>query len=101
MAQESEKALVSLINEVLDQAKIEVSKLELEDSLFVLRAVLDDILSLFSKKSQEKGIEVIHILYAMFYHIRNFAIYSDIDLIHIYIYLHSWQLMYQMRFLSC
>uniref|UniRef100_A0A7N0T647 histidine kinase n=1 Tax=Kalanchoe fedtschenkoi TaxID=63787 RepID=A0A7N0T647_KALFE len=53
-AQASGKALVSLINEVLDQAKIESGKLELEAVSFDLRAVLDDVLSLFSGKSQEK-----------------------------------------------
>ncbi|KAG1330941.1 Histidine kinase 3 [Cocos nucifera] len=57
IAQESGKALVSLINEVLDQAKIESGKLELEAVRFDLRAVLDDVLSLFYGKSQEKQIE--------------------------------------------
>ena len=57
-AQASGKALVSLINEVLDQAKIESGKLELEAVPFDLRAVLDDILSLFYGKAQEKGLEV-------------------------------------------
>ncbi|XP_021745166.1 histidine kinase 3-like [Chenopodium quinoa] len=57
-AQASGKALVSLINEVLDQAKIESGKLELEAVTFDLRAILDDVLSLFSGKSQEKGIEL-------------------------------------------
>ncbi|XP_022991303.1 histidine kinase 3-like isoform X2 [Cucurbita maxima] len=57
-AQDSGKALVSLINEVLDQAKIESGKLELEAIPFNLRAILDDILSLFSGKSQEKGLEL-------------------------------------------
>ncbi|KAK4789408.1 hypothetical protein SAY86_020727 [Trapa natans] len=57
-AQASGKALVSLINEVLDQAKIESGKLELEAVQFDLRAILDDVLSLFSGKSQEKGIEL-------------------------------------------
>ncbi|KAK1282462.1 Histidine kinase 3 [Acorus calamus] len=57
-AQASGKALVSLINEVLDQAKIESGKLEIEATCFDLRAVLDDILSLFSGKSQDKGIEL-------------------------------------------
>ncbi|KAF2286480.1 hypothetical protein GH714_017244 [Hevea brasiliensis] len=56
-AQASGKALVSLINEVLDQAKIESGKLELEDVQFNLRAILDDVLSLFSDKSQGKGVE--------------------------------------------
>ncbi|KAM7269844.1 hypothetical protein ACFE04_025341 [Oxalis oulophora] len=58
MAQASGKALVSLINEVLDQAKIESGKLELEAVRFELRAILDDVLSLFSGKAQEKGIEL-------------------------------------------
>ncbi|XP_020229815.1 histidine kinase 3 [Cajanus cajan] len=57
-AQESGKALVSLINEVLDQAKIEFGKLELEAVLFDIRAILDDVLSLFSEKSKEKGVEL-------------------------------------------
>lgn len=58
-AQGCGKALVSLINEVLDQAKIEAGKLELEAVLFDIRTVLDDVLSLFSEKSKEKGVEVI------------------------------------------
>ncbi|OIW18027.1 hypothetical protein TanjilG_07611 [Lupinus angustifolius] len=57
-AQGSGKALMSLINEVLDQAKIEAGKLELEAVLFDLRAILDDVLALFSEKSQEKGVEL-------------------------------------------
>lgn len=57
-AQGSGKALVSLINEVLDQAKIESGKLELEAVRFDVRAIMDDVLSLFSGKSQDKGIEV-------------------------------------------
>uniref|UniRef100_A0A1D1YY84 histidine kinase n=1 Tax=Anthurium amnicola TaxID=1678845 RepID=A0A1D1YY84_9ARAE len=57
-AQASGKTLVSLINEVLDQAKIESGKLELEAVQFDLRVILDDVLSLFSGKSQEKGIEL-------------------------------------------
>ncbi|XP_078170109.1 putative histidine kinase 3 [Carex rostrata] len=51
-------ALVSLINEVLDQAKIESGKLELEAVYFNLRSLLDDTLSLFSGKAQEKGLEL-------------------------------------------
>ncbi|XVF43689.1 hypothetical protein PTKIN_Ptkin02bG0060900 [Pterospermum kingtungense] len=57
-AQASGKALVALINEVLDQAKIESGKLELEEVQFDLQAVLDDVLSLFSGKSQDKGVEL-------------------------------------------
>ncbi|KAF8378020.1 hypothetical protein HHK36_029353 [Tetracentron sinense] len=57
-AQGSGKTLVSLINEVLDQAKIESGKLELDAVRFDLRAILDDVLSLFSGKSQAKGVEL-------------------------------------------
>ncbi|KAK3166362.1 hypothetical protein QOZ80_1AG0044820 [Eleusine coracana subsp. coracana] len=57
-AQASGKALVSLINKVLDQAKIESGKLDLEAVPFDLRTVCDDILSLFCGKVQEKGLEL-------------------------------------------
>lgn len=57
-AQGSGKALVSIINEVLDQAKIESGKIELEAVLFDIRAIMDDVLSLFSEKSQGKGVEL-------------------------------------------
>lgn len=54
----SGKDLISVINEVLDQAKIEAGKLELEAVEFDPRSILDEVLSLFSRKSNEKGIEV-------------------------------------------
>ncbi|XP_052177907.1 histidine kinase 2 isoform X2 [Diospyros lotus] len=57
-AHASGKDLISLINELLDQAKIESGRLELEAVFFDLRAVLDNVLSLFSGKSREKGIEL-------------------------------------------
>ncbi len=57
-AQASGKVLITLINEVLDQAKIESGRLELEAVPFDLRAILDDVLSLFSGKSRDEGIEV-------------------------------------------
>ncbi|KAJ9537897.1 hypothetical protein OSB04_030630 [Centaurea solstitialis] len=57
-AHASGKDLIRLINEVLDQAKIESGRLELEAVPFDLRAILDEVLSLFSTKSQEKGIEL-------------------------------------------
>ncbi|KAF7133087.1 hypothetical protein RHSIM_Rhsim09G0086800 [Rhododendron simsii] len=56
-AQACGKALIALINEVLDSAKIEAGKLELEAVPFDLRSILDDVLSLFSEKSRHKGIE--------------------------------------------
>ncbi|KAI4305667.1 hypothetical protein L6164_029019 [Bauhinia variegata] len=54
----SGKDLISVINEVLDQAKIEAGKLELEAVTFDPRAILDEVLSLFSGKSSEKRIEL-------------------------------------------
>lgn len=57
-AHDSGKDLISLINEVLDQAKIESGRLELETVPFNLRTILDNVLSLFSGKSCEKGIEL-------------------------------------------
>ncbi|KAL6566300.1 Histidine kinase 4 [Orobanche gracilis] len=57
-AQGCGEALITLINEVLDRAKIEAGKLELEEVPFDLRSILDDVLSLFSEKSRQKGIEV-------------------------------------------
>lgn len=52
------KALIALINEVLDRAKIEAGKLELESVPFDIRSILDDVLSLFSEESRNKGIEL-------------------------------------------
>ena len=57
-AQVCGKALISLINEVLDRAKIEAGKLDLESVPFDLRSILDDVIALFSTKSRRKGIEV-------------------------------------------
>ncbi|CAI0457380.1 unnamed protein product [Linum tenue] len=57
-AQACGKALITLINEVLDRAKIEAGKLDLETVPFDLRSVVDDVLSLFSEKSRNKGIEL-------------------------------------------
>ncbi|XP_077236174.1 histidine kinase CRE1-like [Tasmannia lanceolata] len=57
-AQACGKALITLINEVLDRAKIEAGKLELEAVPFDLRSILDDVLSLFCGKSRDKGIEL-------------------------------------------
>jgi histidine kinase 2/3/4 (cytokinin receptor) len=57
-AQVCGKALISLINEVLDRAKIEAGKIDLESVPFDLRSILDDVISLFSSKSREKGIEL-------------------------------------------
>lgn len=57
-AHRSGNELISIINEVLDQAKIESGRLELEAVPFDLRVILDNVVSLFSDKSHEKEIEL-------------------------------------------
>jgi len=57
-AQACGMALIALINEVLDRAKIEAGKLDLETVPFDIRSILDDVLSLSSEKSRHKGLEV-------------------------------------------
>ncbi|KAL5052973.1 hypothetical protein RYX36_033655, partial [Vicia faba] len=57
-AHDSGKDLISVISEVLEQAKIEVGRLELEDVAFHPHAILDEVLTHFSEKSIEKRIEV-------------------------------------------
>ncbi|EPS60754.1 hypothetical protein M569_14048, partial [Genlisea aurea] len=57
-AQDCGGALITLINDVLDRAKIEAGKLELEAVPFDIRSILDDVLFLFSDKSRHKGVEV-------------------------------------------
>lgn len=57
-AQMCGRALITLINDVLDRAKIEAGKLELEAVPFDLRSLMDDVISLFSSKSLEKCIEL-------------------------------------------
>nr|ADK92861.1 histidine kinase 1 [Hypericum perforatum] len=56
-AHASGRELISLIGDVLDQAKIESGRLELEAVPFDLHSVLDSVLSMFSGRSSEKGIE--------------------------------------------
>ncbi|GAB2254717.1 hypothetical protein Droror1_Dr00022526 [Drosera rotundifolia] len=57
-AQVCGKALIALINQVLDRAKIEGGKLELEVVAFSVRSIVDDVISLFSEKSRSRGLEL-------------------------------------------
>ncbi|KAJ4866824.1 Histidine kinase 2 [Raphanus sativus] len=50
----SRKDLISLINEVLDQAKIESGRIKLENVPFDLRFLMDNVSSLLSGKVAEK-----------------------------------------------
>ncbi|EFJ38806.1 hypothetical protein SELMODRAFT_73679 [Selaginella moellendorffii] len=57
-ALESGKQLIKHINEVLDQAKIESGRMELETVPFKLHTILENILTLFSAKDKDKEIEL-------------------------------------------
>jgi PAS domain S-box-containing protein len=53
-AETAAKALLSVLNSILDYSKIEAHKLILESTLFDIREILDNIKALFSYKAQEK-----------------------------------------------
>ena len=58
-AKKSGIALVRLLNNILDLAKIEAEKIELEPVNFDLRSVISEIISFLSLKAREKGIRLI------------------------------------------
>ncbi|CAK0775407.1 two-component system, sensor histidine kinase and response regulator [Gammaproteobacteria bacterium] len=51
----SAKALLSILNDILDYSKVEAGRLELETTAFNLAEVLENVTSLFSVRAQEKG----------------------------------------------
>ncbi|CAK0746397.1 two-component system, sensor histidine kinase and response regulator [Gammaproteobacteria bacterium] len=55
---DSSKALLGIINDILDYSKIEAGKLGLEEIDFSLEEVLHTISSLFCLRAEEKGIEL-------------------------------------------
>ena len=55
----SGKALLGIINDILDFSKIEADKLEIESIEFELAGVLDNLATVASVKTQEKGLELI------------------------------------------
>lgn len=54
--QRSGQALLALINDVLDLAKIEAGKLDLDDAPFKPRELVEDVASLFSETARAKGL---------------------------------------------
>ena len=58
LIQNSSDSLLGLINDVLDLSKIEADKLELENSDFNLRHLLEDLSDFLAVRAQEKGIEL-------------------------------------------
>jgi PAS domain S-box-containing protein len=54
----SAEALVTLINDVLDLSKAEAGKLELSHGPFELRREIEQVVSLFSARTHDKGIDL-------------------------------------------
>lgn len=55
-AHKSADALMSILNDILDLSKIEAGKLHFEKIAFNLRDVIDDIVNLYSLKSEQQGV---------------------------------------------
>jgi len=55
----SGEALLGVINDILDFSKIEAGQLELEDTEFALRSLIDDVAEMISFKAEEKALELI------------------------------------------
>lgn len=56
--QNSGQALIHIINDILDHLKIESNKIELEETIFDIRAIFDECVALFSHRVREGEIEV-------------------------------------------
>ncbi|MBN2530860.1 MAG: response regulator [Deltaproteobacteria bacterium] len=56
---DSADGLLTIINDILDFSKVEAGKLELADSEFDIRQVLEEMLDLLSPKAAQKDIELI------------------------------------------
>ena len=54
----SAKSLLSLLNDILDIAKLEEGRFEIETIIFNLPQVIDDVLSTLSIKAEEKNIKI-------------------------------------------
>lgn len=56
----SAKALLSIINDVLDYSKIEAGMLVLEDTQFELESVLESVSAVTAMRAEEKGLEIVY-----------------------------------------
>ncbi len=54
----SVEALLGVINDILDFSKIESGKLELHESPFDLRALLEQLVELYAENAHERGVEL-------------------------------------------
>ncbi|MCE5182624.1 MAG: PAS domain S-box protein [Betaproteobacteria bacterium] len=55
----SSKALLSIINDILDYSKVEAGRLELDSVEFSLEEVLENVVNLFNIRAEEKGLELV------------------------------------------
>ncbi|NWK56786.1 response regulator [Verrucomicrobiaceae bacterium N1E253] len=56
---QSSKSLLGIINDILDFSKIEAGKLDMEEVPFMVDDVLDQVATVVSVKTQEKGLELL------------------------------------------
>ncbi|MBF0623636.1 MAG: response regulator [Magnetococcales bacterium] len=54
----SARALLTLLNDLLDLSRIESGKLQLREEVFALRPLLDDVISLFQPRALEKRLDL-------------------------------------------
>lgn len=60
----SADALLTIINDILDFSKIESGKLDIEIIDFDLRVAVDEVMDLLGAKAQDKGLELVGLVYA-------------------------------------
>ncbi|MFZ0454020.1 MAG: ATP-binding protein [Ignavibacteriaceae bacterium] len=58
-AKHSAESLLEIINDILDLSKIESGKIELEEKVFNLNSIIDNVISLLSIKIKEKGLKIL------------------------------------------
>ena len=58
-AKHSAESLLEIINDILDLSKIESGKIELEEKIFNLNNIIDNVISLLSIKIKEKGLKIL------------------------------------------
>ena len=61
---QSADSLLTIINDILDFSKIESGKLDIEIIDFDLRVAVDEVMDLLGGKAQEKGLELVGLVYA-------------------------------------
>ncbi|MCK5941086.1 MAG: CHASE domain-containing protein, partial [Planctomycetes bacterium] len=58
-ARSSAESLMGILDDILDQSKVESGRLELEDTRFGLIEVVEDVAELFALSAQQKGLDLV------------------------------------------